>query len=242
MEASSGSRCSVRGERHERRHASRRWQGTSSSDAARVRKFDASVSQFGTAKVNAALKRGVFVVTPNWLIEAALLWRRPTEEFFLWKRDAEALAGPTSLPTSVMDEEEEEHDVDMDLDWKKVNEEVMAGGEDTDDDLSEADIADVNGLNAGKKRGRTSTASTDGDVDTSKDPQGESPLSKRQRLARSRSSKLKISSGSVDQDAEEDAGIATPDVSALQAGLDGGSQTGSSDDLDLDALASELWG
>lgn len=187
--------------------------------------------QYGTAKVNAAIKRGIHVVTPNWLVDASLLWHRPPEDRYLWRADQNQAPGPSSVPTSISGDEQDVGD--MDLDWQKVNEEVMAG-DDTDDDVSEVDAGDSNGVNAGKKRGRTSTASVDGDAEVT-EPQGESPLSKRQRLARSRSSKLKISSANEEDVEGGDLGTATPL-------LDTASQASGDDDLDLDALASELWG
>ncbi|KAH9812324.1 hypothetical protein DFH28DRAFT_899239 [Melampsora americana] len=141
-------------------------------------KLTPRVTHLVAAKViNIALtRRKVSVVKPKWLYDAVTLWRHPNEEEYLWKRQE----GEDCGPELEIEDDNDGWGAEMkEFDWKDAAEEVMAAMEES----SEEDEV--------VKRGR-------------KDDEGDSPLSKRQRLARSRSSKLREVVVGVEEEEDQD--------------------------------------
>lgn len=134
-------------------------------------------AKLGTSKVNIALtRRKVSVVKPKWLYDAVTLWRHPNEEEYLWKRQE----GDECGPELEIEDDNDGWGAEMkEFDWKDATEEVMAAMEESSEEEE------------GVKRGR-------------RDEEGDSPLSKRQRLARSRSSKLREVVVGVEEDEDQE--------------------------------------
>lgn len=177
---------------------------------------------------------------PQWLVDAALFWRRPPEHDYLWQRALAAIKPSASLPTISSDEDEEEQAADavdedgQQFDWKGASDEILAFLDDTDSSDEPADDA-TGGDGSSKKRSRkNSTASSSAD---GAEPGGESPLSKRQRLARARSSKLR-QDATADDVAEPDQ--RRPSSSSESLGVSHVAEDEGSD-IDLDALDQELF-
>ncbi|KAA1091007.1 hypothetical protein PGT21_020504 [Puccinia graminis f. sp. tritici] len=164
----------------------------------------------------------VSIVRPKWLYDAALLWTRPSEAGYSWRGGTERVVGSTTERLEGVGIEEEEEGVGVEdegiqeewgmaaADWKEATAEVMAALDETDDDEEESvdghRSSESDEPGRGRKRTRTSsslpspTRSRSGDrlllepKSESDRPTDEvdSPLSKRKRIARSRSSKLKL--------------------------------------------------
>ncbi|KAI8456812.1 hypothetical protein BY996DRAFT_4579133 [Phakopsora pachyrhizi] len=144
-------------------------------------------AKLGTSKVNTALSRPhVKVVKPKWLFDAVVSWRRPQSEEYSWRNESIIHLAKDNQsttkdnqeqvvePIGELGEEEDEEkgwEATMDqFDWKDAAEEVMAALDETDDE----------------------TGSVREQEEEEEEELG-SPLLKRQKLARSRSSKLKLS-------------------------------------------------
>lgn len=136
------------------------------------------------------------MVNPKWLYDAVTLWTQPTEEDYLWKT--------TSLDEDPPEEIEIEDDHDgwgagmAEFDWKDAAEEVMAALEESDGETTGGGGTSSEDGTAGRKRGRTTSSSSllrSRNSSRARSVETDSPLSKRQRLARSRSSKLKLMVG-----------------------------------------------
>ncbi|PLW10996.1 hypothetical protein PCASD_23097 [Puccinia coronata f. sp. avenae] len=230
-------------------------------------------AKLGTSKVNTALSRpNVAVVRPKWLYDAALLWTRPAEEGYSWR------AGLGEEGSSVEKGNEEEGDGFEDgpdswgvvgmgaADWKEATAEVMAALDESDDDSAleerRGSSSDEDEHNTrGRKRGRSSGLSTPArSPSRDRDPlssaadtlDADSPLSKRKRMARSRSSKLKLVvplNEEDDDNVNNDDGNPSADASSQESAhaqpllppsiLD---QLSPEDDEFLSALAAEMEG
>ncbi|WAQ83139.1 hypothetical protein PtA15_3A506 [Puccinia triticina] len=179
-------------------------------------------AKLGTSKVNQALSRpNVAIVGPKWLYDAALLWTRPAEARYTWRVGPHAASSEPSEPGAGggggggegEGEEEGEGGIQEEwgmgaADWQEATAEVMAALDESDDDedsLDDRSSASSDLHRPPRKRSRTPSnrdpsrppsrpsddplLRTHGQPDA---PAADSPLSKRKRIARSRSSKLKL--------------------------------------------------
>lgn len=192
-------------------------------------------AQSDTAKVNSArLRKDVTIVWASWLSDSIALWRRQREEDYAVDIGPSTLPLPTKVdpdPPPIPTPPTIEDDIDVDavngeegsegaveLDWDDADREL-------EDMLNETD-SDTEGPNKGKKRARSRSAS----LEPIEGAKTGSPLSKRQKMASNRKSKLKIA-----HDAE---GVVD---SAPPSGGSRASDAGSDEDFDgIEGLADFL--
>lgn len=212
-------------------------------------------AKLGTTKVNTALSRPhLAVVRPKWLFDAVTLWTRPAEEDYSWRS-----ALPSSIILKIADEVEDDlgdWEVGMDdFDWKDAADEVMAALNESDGDTTSQGEHRTSSSDEGndergraRKRGRTSGSSlvhsrsrdTYRQRTLSIEPtETDSPLSKRQRMARSRSSKLKLV---VAADNPDEGGPASPSPPGESSKSQHQSETEPSDQEEDDKYSNSIDG